>query len=93
MSKILNDIELETSLAELKNWQYGNKKINKVYTFDSYMGSIDFINSVAKKAEEFNHHPDRTVGYCKINIEITSHDLGGVTTGCIDLARSIESIK
>ena len=93
MSKLLNDIELETSLAELKNWQYGNKKINKVYTFASYMESIDFINSVAKKAEEVNHHPDLTVGYCKINIEITSHDLGGVTTGCIDLAKSIESIK
>ena len=93
MTKLLNDIELETRLAEIKNWQYGNKKINKVYTFDSYMESIDFINSVAKKAEEVNHHPDLTVGYCKINIEITSHDLGGVTTGCIDLAKSIESIK
>ena len=32
MNKLLNDIESETSLAELKNWQYGNKKINKVYT-------------------------------------------------------------
>ena len=93
MNKLLNDIESETSLAELKNWQYGNKKINKVYTFGSYMESIDFINSVAKKAEEFNHHPDLTVGYCKINIEITSHDLGGVTTGCIDLAKSIDSIR
>ena len=93
MSTLLSETQIETSLAELENWQYGNKKINKVYTFDSYMESIDFINSVAKKAEEFNHHPDLTVGYCKINIEITSHDLGGVTTGCIDLAISIESIK
>ena len=93
MSILLSETQIETSLAELENWQYGNKKINKVYTFDSYMESIDFINSVAKKAEEVNHHPDLTVGYCKINIEITSHDLGGVTTGCIDLARSIESIK
>ena len=93
MSTLLSEIQIETSLAELNNWQYGNKKINKVYTFDSYMESIDFINSVAKKAEEVNHHPDLTVGYCKINIEITSHDLGGVTTGCIELAQSIESIK
>ena len=93
MSTLLSEIQIETSLAELNNWQYGNKKINKVYTFDSYMESIDFINSVAKKAEEFNHHPDLTVGYCKINIEITSHDLGGVTTGCIDLAKSIDSIR
>ena len=93
MSTLLSEIQIETSLAELNNWQYDNKKINKVFTFSSYMESIDFINSVAKKAEEFNHHPDLTVGYCKINIEITSHDLGGVTTGCIDLAKSIESIK
>ena len=93
MNKLLKDIELETRLAELKNWQYGNKKINKVYTFDSYMGSIDFINSVAKKAEEINHHPDLTVGYCKINIELTSHDLGGVSISCIDLAKSIDSIR
>ena len=93
MSILLSETKIETSLAELENWQYGNKKINKVYTFDSYMESIDFINSVAKKAEEVNHHPDLIVGYCKINIEITSHDQGGVTTGCIDLAKSIESIK
>ena len=93
MSTLLNEIQIETSLAELNNWQYGNKKINKVFTFSSYMDSIDFINSVAKKAEEVNHHPDLTVGYCNINIEITSHDLGGVTTGCIDLAKSIDSIR
>ena len=93
MSTLLSEIQIETSLAELNNWQYGNKKINKVFTFSSYMESIDFINSVAKKAEEINHHPDLTVGYCKIDIELTSHDLGGVTTGCIDLAKSIDSIR
>ena len=93
MSKLLNDIELETSLAKIKNWQYGNKKINKVFTFSSYMESIDFINSVAKKAEEINHHPDLSVWYCKINVELTSHDLGGVSISCIDLAMSIDSIR
>ena len=79
MSTLLSEIQIETSLTELNNWQYGNKKINKVFTFSSYMESIDFINSVAKKAEEINHHPDLTIGYCKINIELTSHDLGGVS--------------
>jgi 4a-hydroxytetrahydrobiopterin dehydratase len=93
MSILSSETQIETSLAELENWQYGNKKINKVFAFDSYMESIDFINFVAQKAEEVNHHPDLTVGYCKINIEITSHDLGGVTTGCIDLAKSIDSIR
>ena len=93
MSTLLSEIQIETSLAELNNWQYGNKKINKVFTFSSYMESIDFINSVAKKAEEINHHPDLTVGYCKINIELKSHDLGGVSISCIDLAKRIDSIR
>ena len=93
MSTLLSEIQIETSLAELNNWQYGNKKINKVFTFSSYMESIDFINSVAKKAEEINHHPDLSVGHCKIKIELTSHDLGGVSISCIDLAKSIDSIR
>ena len=93
MSRLLNESEIETSLTELDNWQYGNKKIIKEFMFNTYMESIDFINSVAKKAEEVNHHPDLTLGYCKINIEITSHDFGGVSIGCIDLAKSIDSIK
>ncbi len=38
--------------------------------------------------------PDmRAEGYCKINIELTSHDLGGVSISCIDLAKSIDSIR
>lgn len=93
MSTLLSEIQIETSLTELDNWQYGNKKIIKEFMFNTYMESIDFINSVAKKAEEVNHHPDLKLGYCKINIEITSHDFGGVTIGCIDLAKSIDSIK
>ena len=93
MSKLLNKVEIENSLRVLNNWQYGNKKLHKVFTFKSYMESIDFINSVAKKAEEVNHHPDLIVGYCKVNIELTSHDLGGVTIGCIDLAKSIDSLQ
>ena len=92
MSKLLNKIEIETGLAGLKNWKYENRKLHKVFTFNSYMESIEFINSVAEKAEEINHHPDMIVGYCKINIELTSHDLGGVTIGCMGLAKSIESL-
>ena len=34
MSILLSEAQIETSLAELENWQYGNKRINKVFAFD-----------------------------------------------------------
>jgi 4a-hydroxytetrahydrobiopterin dehydratase len=51
------------------------------------MDSIAFINRLAELAEEANHHPDMIVGWCKIEIAFTSHDQGGVTTACIEMAK------
>ena len=55
------------------------------------MDGITFVNQLAKIAEEKNHHPDMVVGWCKIDVAFTSHDQGGVTTACIDMAKKIES--
>ena len=55
------------------------------------MDSIDMINLIAKEAERVNHHPDMKVGYCKIVVDFTSHDLGGVTKGCIQMAKYIDT--
>ena len=48
------------------------------------MKSIEFINELAKVAERLNHHPDMVVGWCKIDIYFTSHDLGGVSEGYLN---------
>ena len=57
------------------------------------MESIDFIKEIAILAEQKNHHPDIFIGWCKVDISITSHDLGGVTTNCVNLALGIDSIS
>ena len=67
-----------------------DKKIFSSYTFDTYMDGIDFVNNVAKIAEKKNHHPDINVGWCTVKLDISSHDMGGVTTNCINLAMDID---
>ena len=57
-----------------------------------YLDGVEFINKIAPIAERLNHHPDINLGYCKVDILISSHDLGGVTTKCINLATAIDSI-
>ena len=57
------------------------------------MESINFIQRIAVLAEKKNHHPDIFIGWCKVDISITSHDLGGVTTSCVNLALEVDSIS
>ena len=91
MSK-LSEQDILNELTRLDGWEFKDNALRKTLTFDSYMDSIDFINRLAEIAEENNHHPDMVVGWCKIDIAFTSHDQGGVTTACIDMAKKTESV-
>ena len=89
---LLSQTEIQTELNSLDGWTYSDSVIHKMITFDSYIDGIQFINQLAKKAEETNHHPDLTVGWCKVGVTFTSHDQGGVTDQCIVMAKAVESL-
>ena len=89
---LLSNVEANKQLKLLDGWSLENNAIKKEYIFDSYMDSIRFINLLAEKAEKNNHHPDLVVGWRKINVTLTSHDLGGVTPLCIKIAKEVEKI-
>ena len=88
---LLSPDEINKSLSS-KGWEYSDKKISKSYTFDTYLQSIGSVNKIAKLAEAQNHHPEIFIGYCNVDISISSHDLGGVSTKCVNLALGIDNI-
>ena len=90
--KIFSEKDILHALIGLNGWDFQDNSLKKTFTFDSYMQSIEFINRVAEKAEIVNHHPDMEVGWCKIRIAFTSHDLGGVTASCIEMAKQVDSV-
>tara|TARA_B100001109_G_C18692136_1_gene393854 strand:- start:297 stop:596 length:300 start_codon:yes stop_codon:yes gene_type:complete len=92
MSGLLSKKDIRSNLSNISGWVFEDNKIKRVIQFDTYMASIDVVNAIAKKAEQVNHHPEIIVSYCKILIELTSHDLGGVTTDCFEMATYINSI-
>ena len=61
-------------------------------SFDTYLSGIDFVNKLALIAEENNHHPDLSIGWCKVSVTFTSHDQGGVTDDCIKMAKFSEAL-
>ena len=88
---LISPDEINKSLTD-KGWKYSDKKISKTFNFDQYMDGINFVNKIAELAETSNHHPNITILWCKIDVTIFSHDMGGVTTKCVNLATSIDLI-
>ena len=86
---LISPDEINKTLSN-QNWSYKNNRISKSFEFESYIEGINFVNEIAKIAEQRNHHPDINIGWCKVEISITSHDLGGVTTKCVNLATTID---
>ena len=86
---LISPDEINKSLSS-HGWKYVDKKIFKSFIFSAYMDGIDFVQKIAKLAETHNHHPDIIIGWCKVDINITSHDKGGVTTNCVNLAIAID---
>ena len=50
------------------------------------------MSKVAFLSEKNNHHPEFTNVYNKVEIKLTTHDTGGLSTKDIDLAEKIENL-
>ena len=88
----LSENEIQDRLLELNGWNFNENAVRKTFTFETYMESIGFINRLAEIAEEANHHPDMVVVWCRIDVAFTSHDQGGATLACIQMAKAAESV-
>jgi|TARA_B110000263_G_C15149258_1_gene437046 4a-hydroxytetrahydrobiopterin dehydratase len=89
---LLTDSEIQSNLDLMEGWSFVNSSISKEFLFDSYMDGIEFVNELAKVSEKNNHHPDLIVGWCKVNVTFTSHELGGVSSECINMAKALETL-
>ena len=74
-------------------WNEKDSTITKTFEFSSYLDGIDFVNEVANLSEQENHHPDITIGYCKVTISLTTHDAGSLTEKDFKLAKLIDDLN
>lgn len=95
-TKALSEEEIQTALSEptLAGWEFANDKIRKNFQFKDFVEAFSFMTKVADKAEEFGHHPEWFNVYNKVNIELTTHDVGNkVSNKDVLLAIAIEKAK
>ncbi len=71
--------EIKTALASLPSWTRRNGTIRRTFEFVDFVGSMKFVNAVAKAAEKAQHHPDIDIRWNKVTLVLVSHDEGGLT--------------
>ena len=81
-----------TLLAQAPGWSLNNRTISREFSFDSYLGGIEFVNQVANLAEDANHHPDIHIGWRKVTLELSTHSAGGLTDFDFVLAEKINAL-
>lgn len=76
------------------DWQVIDyKSIKRKFKFTDFNSSIQFVNKLAKVAEAEGHHPDITINYNKVIIELTTHSIGGLSENDFIMAAKIEQIN
>ncbi|REJ76333.1 MAG: 4a-hydroxytetrahydrobiopterin dehydratase [Acidobacteria bacterium] len=88
----LSDEEIAVGLSKLEGWKVDGEWLKKRFDFRNFALSLDFVNKVGEFAEEADHHPDIKFGWGYVEIELTTHDTGGLTQNDFDLAGKIQGI-
>ncbi len=60
--------------------------------FDTYAEGIAFVDAVARAADAMNHHPDISVRYTLVRLELSTHDAGGITSLDLELAGTVSRL-
>ena len=84
----------EKLLKEVRDWQLSGdtKKLSKVYKFVNFAEAMAFANKIAALAEEEGHHPDLSIGWGRVGVELSTHAIGGLSENDFILAAKIDRL-
>lgn len=93
MPKLAGEERAE-ALKSLSGWSEaeGRDAIRKSFKFKNFSEAFGFMSRVALAAEKMDHHPDWSNVYDRVDIELSSHDIGGISERDIKLAAIIDKL-
>ena len=74
------------------NWSVDGEKLRRDFQFRDFVDAFGFMSQVALLAEARNHHPNWSNVYNRVSIELTTHDLGGLSDLDTELAIAIDTL-
>jgi len=89
----LNEGEWNELLKQVPSWKVEDNRVSKQFNFEDFEEAMEFVNQVAKIAEEEGHHPDIAIHYSQVDIELWTHVINGLSENDFIVAAKIDRIN
>ena len=86
-------IGVAEALETLSAWRRlaGDREaVARTFRFADFNTAFAFMTRVALKAEVMDHHPEWSNVYSKVEVTLTTHDAGGVTSLDVEMAQFMD---
>ncbi|SIT79937.1 4a-hydroxytetrahydrobiopterin dehydratase [Pontibaca methylaminivorans] len=96
MSERLSEETRETLLAPLleNGWELDSERdaLRKTFKFGNFVDAFGWMTRAAIWAEKWNHHPEWSNVYNRVDVVLTTHDAGGLSALDAKLARKMDGL-
>ncbi len=89
---LLTDIEIDELLAAHPEWASDGEGLIRIFSFADFNEAFGFMTRVALVSEKLFHHPEWSNVYDTVEIRITNHDAGGVSSTCRDWVAQVDAL-
>src|SRR5579875_2498429 len=90
---LLSDDEVGVRIAGLHpDWSGDHERLRRSIEFADFPTAVEFVNRLAPRCEEINHHPDLALRWRWVEIELSTHSAGGVTDLDVKLAGIVDDV-
>ena len=92
MSVRLDGADIHERMRQLPDWTTDGEHLFYTQTFDGFVEAVAFVNSLVEPAEQLGHHPDITISYNQVLIDLSTPDAQGLTELDYQLAAQISQL-
>jgi 4a-hydroxytetrahydrobiopterin dehydratase len=90
---LLSQDEIDDALRPLHgDWTGTTAKISRSIEFANFSTAVEFINRLAPRCEELDHHPDLALRWRWVDVALATHSAGGVTALDLQLAGIVDEL-
>lgn len=92
--KPLTRQEFEPFMQELPSWQViDDKRLKKTFKTKDFAEALNLANRIGALAEDEGHHPDLTVRWGELTIDLWTHKIDGLSESDFILAAKIDKLE
>jgi 4a-hydroxytetrahydrobiopterin dehydratase len=90
--KKLDEAALQHALRDLCDWTVRAGKLHREFRFADFSAAFGFMTRAALVADAMDHHPEWLNIHGRVEVDLTTHDAGGITELDLALARKMDAL-